>query len=410
MNSYKIFLLLLQISLVSTLLYSQSDQKNKASYVESTNDFYEQTIKDLDQFYLNDNPKKSTFKMDYQGLDIPKSVDEFETFWHNPPISQGVTGTCWDFCTTSFFESEIFRLREEKIKLSEMYTAYWEFVEKARRFIQKRGDSYFEEGSEGEAVKLNWQRYGAMPADAYSGLLEGQPNHDHRPVFKEMHAYLNSVKEMNAWNEEENLKTIRATLNHHLGTPPESFEFNGKTYTPKEFFEDVVNLEMEDYYEFLSTVKYPYYSKIAFEVPDNWWKSENYYNISLPEFMDAIKNSIKNGYTVVFGGDVSESGYCASADAAMIPSYDIPSEYIDEYAREFRFENNTTTDDHGIHLVGYIQKDEENWFLIKDSGSGSRNGTAKGYYFYHEDYVKLKMLSFMVHKDMVTDILIKFDK
>ncbi len=410
MNSKKIVILLLQILFVSTILFSQSDQKNKASYIESENEFYEQTIKDLDQFYSKDNPKKSTFKMEYQGLDIPRSVNEFETFWHNPPISQGVTGTCWDFCTTSFFESEIFRLRGEKIKLSEMYTAYWEFVEKARRFIQKRGVSYFEEGSEGEAVKLNWQRYGAMPADAYSGLLEGQPNHDHRPVFKEMHVYLNSVKEMNAWNEEENLKTIRAILNHHLGTPPESFEFNGKTYTPKEFFKDVVNLKMNDYYEFLSTVKYPYYTKIAFEVPDNWWESENYYNIPLPEFMDAIKNSIKNGYTVVFGGDVSESGYYASTDAAMIPSYDIPSEYIDEYAREFRFENKTTTDDHGIHLVGHTQKDEENWFLIKDSGSGSRNGKAKGYYFYHEDYVKLKMLSFMVHKDMVTDILIKFDK
>ena len=126
--------------------------------------------------------------------------------------------------------------------------------------------------------------------------------------------------------------------------------------------------------------------------------------------MESIKNAIINGYTVVFGGDVSESGYCASADAAMIPSYDIPSEYIDEYAREFRFVNKTTTDDHGIHLVGHTKKNGEYWFLIKDSGSGSRNGKAKGYYFYHEDYVKLKMLSFMVHKDMVEELISEFEK
>ena len=81
---------------------------------------------------------KIYLKMNFEGVDVPKSIDEFEVFWHNAPVSQGFTGTCWDFSTTSFFESEIYRLRGEKIKLSEIYTAYWDFVEKARRFIKKR--------------------------------------------------------------------------------------------------------------------------------------------------------------------------------------------------------------------------------------------------------------------------------
>jgi bleomycin hydrolase len=45
------------------------------------------------------------------------------------------------------------------------------------------------------------------------------------------------------------------------------------------------------------------------------------------------------------------------------------------------------------------------WYLIKDSGAGSRNNNHPGYYFYHEDYTKLKMLGFMVHRDMVEDLL-----
>ena len=337
-------------------------------------------------------------------------LNEFETFWHHPPISQGVTGTCWDFSTTSFFESEIYRLKGKEIKLSELYTAYWEFVEKARRFIHKRGDSYFAEGSEGEAVKLNWERYGTMPKEVYSGLQKGQPNHDHRKLFEEMNSYLESVKSTNAWNEKENLSTIKEILNHYLGTPPKTFEYNNKEYTPKEFFKKVIDLNMDDYVEFLSTIKYPYYTKIEFEVPDNWWHSKNYYNIPLAEFMGIIKHSVRKGYSIALGGDVSESGYNAQADAAMIPSYDIPAEYIDENAREFRIANKTTTDDHGIHIVGYTVKNNKDWFLVKDSGSGSRNGKAKGYYFYHEDYVKLKMLSFMVHKDMVKELLLKFTK
>lgn len=396
--------------MISSFSFSQSTEKNKASYIEYQNAFYEKTLEDLDDFNSDSSETEISMKMDYEDLNIPKSVDDFKIFWHNPPISQGVTGTCWDFSTTSFFESEIYRLRGEEIKLSELYTAYWEFVEKARRFIQKRGESYFAEGSEGEAVKLNWKRYGSMPAQVYSGLLEGQPNHDHRKLFKEMNSYLESVKSMNAWNEDENLETIKAILNHYLGTPPETFEYKGKEYKPKEFFTEVVNLNMDDYVEFLSTIKYPYYTNMEFEVPDNWWHSKNYYNIPLREFMELIKNSVRNGYSVALGGDVSESGYNAQVDAAMIPSYDIPSEYIDEYAREFRFANKTTTDDHGIHVVGYTEKNGEDWYLIKDSGSGSRNGKAKGYYFYHEDYVKLKMLSFMVHKDMAKKTLSKFTK
>jgi len=112
------------------------------------------------------------------------------------------------------------------------------------------------------------------------------------------------------------------------------------------------------------------------------------------------------------GGDVSESGFSRETQCALVPTYDIPSEFIDENARQFRFSNKTTTDDHGMHLVGYLEKDGKDWYLIKDSSSGSRNNDQNapefGYYFFHEDYVKLKMMGFTIHKDAVKDILKKF--
>lgn len=58
--------------------------------------------------------------------------------------------------------------------------------------------------------------------------------------------------------------------------------------------------------------------------------------------------------------------------------------------------------------MGYKEKDGVTWFLIKDSGAGSRNTGDLGFYFYHEDYVKLKIMDFMVHKDAVKDLLDKF--
>ncbi len=399
----RISILLLLVTFFTSSSFSQT--KNKASYIEQKSEFFEQMEKDLDAFNKIISEKPKSFKMDFSEIDVPKSLDEFEIFWHNEPVSQGFTGTCWAFSTTSYFETEIFRLRGEKIKLSEIYTAYCEYIEKARRFIQKRGDSKFDEGSESEAVKVNWQKYGTMPVEVYSGLLPEQPNHDHRALIDEMNSYLKSVKETNSWNEEVNLNTIKSILNHYLGTPPEKFDYKGKNYTPKEFFTKVVNLNMDDYVEFLSTIKHPFNEYIEFEVPDNWWHSKSYYNIPLSDFMKIIKNSVRNGYSIALGGDVSESGYSANSQAAVVPSYDIPSEYIDEFSREFRIANKTTEDDHGIHIVGFLEKDGNDWYLIKDSGAGSRNGKNKGYYFYHEDYVKLKMLGFMVHKDMVENYL-----
>jgi bleomycin hydrolase len=128
--------------------------------------------------------------------------------------------------------------------------------------------------------------------------------------------------------------------------------------------------------------------------------------------MDVIKKSVKAGYTIAIGGDVSEAGLVSQSQVAVVPSFDIPSEYIDESARQFRFSNGTTTDDHGVHIVGYYELNGKTWFLIKDSGSGSRNVGKQsknfGYYFFHEDYIKLKIMDFMIHKDAIKDVLAKF--
>jgi bleomycin hydrolase len=47
------------------------------------------------------------------------------------------------------------------------------------------------------------------------------------------------------------------------------------------------------------------------------------------------------------------------------------------------------------------------WYLIKDSGSGSRNSGEQGYLFFRDDYIKLKIMDFMVHKAEVGDLLSK---
>jgi len=396
--------------LASSLSLINAQQKNKGVFAEPKPGFYDEILKNINEFQNPPKEKKKSFKLDFTGMDLPKSKDEFKYFWHNDPISQGQTGTCWTFSTTSFFESEVYRLTGKQVSLSPIYTAYWEYVEKAKEFVRTRGKSIFKEGSEANAVSRIYREYGIVPATVCTGLLPGQLVHDHSKLINEMQTYLQNVKTTNAWNEEEVVEVIKSILNHYLGQMPTEVVVDGKKYSPKEYLANYLKLNMDDYVDVLSYMQKPYWEQVEYEVPDNWWHNKDYYNIPLDEFMKILKNAIKNGYTLAIGGDVSEAGYDSWTKCAVVPTFDIPSEYIDESARQFRFTNQTTTDDHGIHLVGYTEKNGVTWFLIKDSGAGSRNTGDKGYYFYHQDYVKLKIMDFMVHKDMFKDYLSKFNK
>lgn len=385
--------------------FAQAPRKDRALFVEPKNEFLDTIKKESAAFETRTEPSKKQLQLDFTGIDCPASVGEFKQYWHTPPISQGISGMCWCFSATSFFESEIYRLTKRQIKLSELHTVYWEYVEKARRFIQERGNSVFGEGSEANAVRRIWKMYGVVPAEAFTGLSPDQKFHDHSKLFAEMNNFLQSLKRVDAWNEEEALRTIRSILNHYLGEPPKAVVVDGKMMTPKEYLENVVRLNLDEYVEVMSLMEKPYFRFVEYEVPDNWWHSKEYFNVPLDEYMDGMKRAVRSGQTVCIGGDVSEPGYEGHAGMAIVPTFDIPSQYIDENARQFRFSNGTTGDDHGIHIVGYLEKDGKDWYLVKDSGAGSRNNAHPGYYFYTEDYVKLKMLGYTVHRGVIQDLL-----
>jgi bleomycin hydrolase len=412
--------LLLSFCIFAFVLSSsaQNKSKGKIEIQEKGKGYYYETIlKDVsavDEELKKKEPYKR-FVMDQSQLKMPNKIEDYKFEWAQPTESQGNAGTCWSFSTTSFYESEVYRLHGKKVEISEIYTAYCEYIEKARRFIQERGDSEFSQGSEGNALARIMKTYGAVPKEAYTGLINGRKFHTHAAMVKEMTSFLNSLKKSNAWDEETALNTIKSIQNHYIGTPPEKFVVEGKEYTPMTYLKDYLKINPDDYVEILSYKQEPYWKQVEYKVPDNWWHNADYYNVPLDVYMDVLKKAVRKGYTVSIGGDVSEAGFLRGTQCAMIPDFDIPSEYINEDARQFRFSNETTTDDHGMHLIGYVKnfnKDGKDWYLIKDSSSGSRNNDPNvpefGHYFFHEDYVKLKMMGFTIHKDAVKNLLKKF--
>ncbi|MFO7732056.1 MAG: peptidase C1 [Candidatus Aminicenantes bacterium] len=349
----------------------------------------------------------SALSMDLSSLERPDGPIEFTKFFHLPPIRQGNTGTCWSFAATSLLESELRRQGKPEVKLSEMFTVYWEYVEKARRFVREKGKSFLGEGSEPNSALERVRQYGLVRAADYPGLIGGATAHDHSRLFAEFKDYLSGLESRGDWDERRALAGVRAILDRHLGRPPDRIDVEGRYLTPLEYLAEL-GLVPSDYVAFVSFLYLPFYAKGELRVPDNWWHSADYHNLPLYEFQMAFLRALRKGYTATLAVDFSEPGYSGANDVAVVPTFDIPRSFIDQSSREFRFSNRTTTDDHAVHCVGYKETGKGLWYLIKDSWENAYEGRHEGYFFYADDYVRLKGLMFMVHKDAVKEVLEKF--
>ncbi len=383
----------------------ERDEKWKDDQSEKTGEIRKRQEEEKERKRLEEKVLKSSLPADQ----VPASPAVFTQVGHLPPVAQYYTGTCWSYATTSMLESEVERIAGRKIGISEMAAVYHEYLAKAARVVQERGESYFSEGSQANAVLRAWAEHGAWPLAAFPGSKGEDERHDHIRMFRELEAVLDSLRSHDLWDEQAALAMLRVILDRHLGRPPEEFEFEGKEYTPQAFMRRVLKIDPGDYVGLMSTLSVPFYTRGEFEVPDNWWHDKSYYNVPLDEFYAAIEGAIEKGYSLVIAVDVSEPGKDGVNDAMFVPSYDIPGRYIDQLAREYRITSGATTDDHGVHLVGHAEHAGHNWFLVKDSGRSSRRGKHQGYYFVRDDYVRLKVLTITVHRDAVADLLKKFE-
>jgi bleomycin hydrolase len=395
-------------------LIAQQPVKNTGVFKTRNPGYYQNSIlPGIEAFAKRNNPaiaSNTAFRCDLEGIRFPSNINDYKPLWHNKPLSQGNSGTCWAFGAISYFESEIKRSTGTEIKLSEMYIVYWEYVERAKRFVHERGKSYFSQGSEANGVNRMMKMYGIVPQSAYTGFQTGQTVIDHDKMFDEMEAYLKGIETSNAWNEAVVISTIRSILDHYMGAPPTKFVFEGKEFTPEEFLNKYLKINPNDHVSFISIKSETWHQRAVLKEDDNWWKSDDYYNIPIEEYMNLIDYAIGKGHSVALCGDISEPGIDAEKEIAIIPTFDIPYEYIDDDARQMRWSNKTTTDDHCIHIVGSKKEKDYSWYLIKDSGSGAFDGPNKGYRFFRSDYIKLKMVTIMMHKDAATPALDKIIK
>jgi bleomycin hydrolase len=348
-----------------------------------------------------------------------------------PVKDQYRTGTCWSFSGLSFLESEMLRLGKPEVDLSEMYVVRFTYTEKAKKFIRLHGESSFSAGGAFHDVKNVIKQYGIVPESVYRGLEYGETKHMHgemdNVLKQEVEAVVENAKiKLNTVCNE----TVEATLNKYLGEVPQSFEYEGKNYTPQSFTSDFIGLNMDDYIELTSYTHHPFYSKFILEVPDNWsW--DEVYNVPVNELEEIIDYSLNNGFTVAWAADISEKGFATSNKGVAVlpvaPGVDMSDTEISDWKslpekekerelykldkpvvemevtqemRQIAFDNYETTDDHGMHIIGIAKSQDGKVFYKVKNSWGNYNGY-NGYFYASKPYVSYKTMSLMVHKNGV---------
>lgn len=343
---------------------------------------------------------------------------------------QNKSGTCWCFAGTSFFENEIRRAGGDSLDISEMYTVRRCFEDKADRYIRMNGATNFAAGGSILDVPYVWKRYGAVPESVYTGLEYGEDKHVHAELDAALRAYVDAVNARpakrlsTAWQE-----GLKGILDAYLGPVPETFEYNGRTYTPRSYAASL-RLDPDNYVALTSFTHHPYYEEFPLEVADNWLWGQ-YANVPLNEFKAIVDNALENGYSVVWAADVSEPGFKWTEGVALMPvakdgndmegtelarwvklsDRDREAERykftgpVDEIevtpeSRQLMFDRQETTDDHGMEIVG-VATDQTGKRYYKVKNSWDTNQIYDGFFYVSEPYFLAKTLSILVNKDAI---------
>lgn len=357
----------------------------------------------------------------------------FTTIVANPITSiknQARSGTCWAYSTLAFFESEILKKTKKNIDLCEMFVTNKDYMDRAVLKVRMHGDAQFSQGGSAYDVFYVLKNYGICPEDAMPlpGTMYGDTLNNFNQFFKVMEPYVDAIAKSESKKLNQTWKVgFQGILDAYLGKCPETFTYEGKNYTPKTFANSL-GLNWDDYVSITSYTHYPFYTEFPVEVQDNWRQGLSW-NLPIDEMARIIDNAIRNGYTVAWGGDVSEDGFTRNGLALL---YDAKGESLEgsdmakwlklspyekmnkltelginapemtptQEKRQEEYDNWTLTDDHGMLIYG-IAKDQngKEYYMVKNSWG--ETGKYKGTWYMSKNYIVAKTMDYMVNKNAI---------
>jgi bleomycin hydrolase len=305
---------------------------------------------------------------------------------------QGHTGTCWDFSTLSMLESELLRMGKGAYDLSEMFLVDHVYREKAEEYYRMHGNNTFGEGGLSHDVVDAIARYGIVRQSDFSGLWPYETGYDHGELQRVLQGDLDAVLHSKPGPSPKWSTGFDGLLDAYLGPLPDTVRVDGRAETPRQFA-DQLGIDPSAYVEIMSFTNMPLWKQGALETPDNWVHNDKTWNIPLDDAMRVLRHAIESGYTVAIGVDVSEPSFDQKAGYATWEE----GQTITPEARQAGWDRWTTTDDHGMHVVG-LARDETGATYYKVKNSWGDVGPYHGYIYMSENYIRAKFDMLMLNK------------
>jgi aminopeptidase C len=350
---------------------------------------------------------------------------------------QNRSGTCWDYSTLSFFEAEILKATGKTYDLCESFVANKTYMDRAVQVVRLHGDCQFAQGGSAYDVLYCLKNYGICPEDAmpFPGSLYGDSLNNFNEFFSLLSPYVDAVSKNKASKISNQWKPgLQGILDAYLGECPKEFKYEGKTYTPESFVKSL-GINLDDYVSITSYTHKPFYTQFAVEVQDNW-RNPLSWNLPMDDMMRIIDNAVANGYTVAWGGDVSEEGFTrkglaysidtkrteslAGSDMArwlkltrvektsLLDSLGctVPELTPTQELRQERYDNWELTDDHGMLIFG-LAKDQngKEYYMVKNSWG--ETGDYKGVWYMTKAFIANNTMDYLVNVNAIPKDILK---
>lgn len=359
-----------------------------------------------------------------------------------PVKNQSNAGTCWAYAGIGFIESEILRNQGKAYDLSEMYVAFNTYMDRAEKAVRTSGDVSFSQGGDFGDILVTMEKFGMVPdSEMPAGKMYGKTLSSHTELSAltdRMVAAATNLRSFQVSPDGEQLykKAIRAVHEVYLGKAPETFVYEGKEYTPMSFAKSL-GINSKDYISLTSFMHHPYSTGenigvgYAMEAQDNWrWALS--INMELDDFCQVMEDAIKNGYTILWGSDVSEAGFSrqgvgvyndektiestVSSDQIRLIGADAPQagpqqkgevlpkaqKVVTPEERQEMYDGRQTTDDHAMQIFGMAQDQwGQKYFMVKNSW-GDKSGNYAGIYYVTPEFVRAKTLNILINKGAIS--------
>ena len=333
-----------------------------------------------------------------------QEVEQFKVIKELPITSvknQYRSGTCWDYGTLGYLESEILRKTGRTYDLCEMFVVNKDYMDNATHYVRMHGYSQISEGGSCDDVIDVIRRHGICPENAMPapGSLTGDKLANFNVFFPELEREIISVvwqngkRELNRYTTEEHASrqkgqpkanwkdSVQAVIDKYVGQCPEQFEYEGKTYTPKTFAASL-GLNMDDYVSLTSYTHHPFGEWFVIEAPYKW-RLKPSYNMPIDELMSVLDKALDAGYTVAWGGDVS-GDFDRKSATAELPAGTVPTQEM----RQEQWDDWRFTYDHVMLIYGKaVDEKGTPYYMVKNSWGDY--GPYKGIWYMSRDYMKL---------------------